>query len=271
MTELQSKLLGILIWFDSVCQEHKLKYFLLGGTMLGAARHQGFIPWDDDIDVGMPREDYNKLSDVLSNHLDSRYVLETPESSEKDFFYPFSKVYDTSTTLVENTRNRIKRGIYIDVFPIDGIGNTLEESRKNYKKISKLHHFLLTRVTGIRKGRSFLKNAAVVLIGCIPNCLINNKKILKKLNEACGERSYGDSVYVGNLVGAWQEKEILPKEILGEPTTILFEGVEVFGVKHPDEYLTCLYGDWRKLPPAEKQVSHHDFLVLDLHKSYLEK
>lgn len=269
MTELQNKLLDILVWFDAVCQENKLNYYLVGGTMLGAMRHQGFIPWDDDIDVGMPREDYKKLASILSTKKDGKYVLETPETDAKEYYYPCSKIYDTTTTLIENTKAKIKRGIYIDVFPLDGIGDSQEEGKENYKKIHRLHYFLLSRVTGIRKGRSFFKNAAVIMMKIIPEFLINNKRILKMLTTACQQRSFEKSSFVGNLVGAWQAKEIMPKVVFGTPTKVLFENVEVFGVECPDEYLTYLYGDWRKLPPPEKQVSHHDFILLDLNKPYM--
>lgn len=270
MTEPQEKLLDILKWFNSFCEENNLRYYLIGGTMLGATRHQGFIPWDDDIDVGMPRDDYNKLAEILSCQTNEKYVLETPETLEKDYYYPFSKIYDTTTTLIENTKYKIKRGVYIDLFPIDGIGDSLEESYKNYKEINRLYDLLLTRVTGIRKGRRFYKNVATVIMQSIPECIINNKKILHKLICASQKRKFEDSAFVGNLCGAWRYKEIMPKELFGKPTKILFEGIEVYGVEKPEEYLNYLYGDWEKLPPVEKQISHHDFILLDLNKSYID-
>jgi len=268
MNEVQSRLLDMVSWFHNFCEENSLKYYLIGGTMLGAVRHKGFIPWDDDIDIGMPREDYNKLADILSCSKSEKYELETPDTLEKDYYYPFSKIYDTSTTLIENTKYKIKRGIYIDLFPIDGIGDSLEEGYRNYKKINRLFNLLLTRVTGIRKGRSFYKNASTYIMQLIPECFINNKKILQKLISASQSRKFEDSPFVGNLCGAWRYKEIMPKEMFGRPTKIVFEGIEVYGVEKPEEYLSHLYGDWRKLPPVEKQVSHHDFVLLDLNKSY---
>ncbi len=270
MTELQSRLLEMFRWFHGFCAENGLRYYMIGGTMLGAARHKGFIPWDDDIDVGMPRGDYERLRQIMGEKPIGPYLLETPHTEAEDYFYPFSKIYDTGTTLVENTRMKIKRGIYLDIFPLDGIGVSEEESRKNYKPIQWKFNMLLTRVTGIRQGRSKLKNAAVLAARIIPGWIINNKKLLLSLDMDCARRSYDNSVWVGNLVGAWRFREVMPKEIFGEPTLYDFEGQKMYGAERSDEYLTFLYGDWRKLPPKEKQVSHHDFIEFDLNKPYME-
>ena len=240
---LKKNLVEMLLWFHSICEENHLTYYMLGGTMLGAVRHGGFIPWDDDIDIGMPREDYNRLEQLLKeNTLQTRYILETPDTPEKDFYYPFSKLYDTATTLIENTRYKIKRGIYLDIFPLDGIGNSMEESRRNYAHIQRIHQLLLLKVAGIRKGRSKIKNLGVALFRIIP---INAKRILRKLILCCSKRDYYECAYVGNLVGAWGSKEIVPREVMGKPTLYKFESIEAYGVEKPDAYLTSLYGDWR--------------------------
>lgn len=265
--KLKSMLLDMLKWFHAFCEKNGLRYYALGGTMLGANRHGGFIPWDDDIDVGMPREDYNKLEQLLKNSQNERYVLETPNTPAKDYYYPFSKLYDTQTTLVENTKFKIKRGIYLDIFPLDGIGNSKEESQKNFKSINRLYDLLLAKVAGIRKGRKFYKNLAVVAFRLVP---INAKKVVIRLVKRCSKYSFADCEWIGNLVGAWRFKEIMPKSYMGEPKLYKFENLSIYGVADADAYLTSLYGDWRKLPPKEKQVTHHDFLICDLEKSYLE-
>ena len=267
LDELKSKLLDILEWFHNFCKEHGLRYYALGGTMLGAARHNGFIPWDDDVDVGMLRKDYEKLAELLDG-AEGKYRLETPHTKAKDYYYAFSKLYDTETTLIENSKYKIKRGIYLDIFPLDGIGNSEEEYRENYKRIDKLNNLLMLKVAGFRKGRSFYKNLGVALFRLVP---LSPKKLLYKLDKACAEIDYDEAAYCGNLVGAWGVREIVPKDVMGKPTIYPFEHLEICGVEKPDEYLTSLYGNWRQLPPKEKQVSHHDFIALDLHTPYLEK
>ncbi len=263
--ELKSMLVDMLAWFHEFCEENNLRYYVVGGTMLGAVRHQGFIPWDDDIDVAMPDTDYKRLTELLKTK--ERYILETPETDAKDYFYTFSKIYDTHTTLVENNKYKTKRGIYIDIFPLVGMGNTQDESLKNFKKVEKINNLLISKVTGIRKGRSFFKNVIVAFFRVIP---LNEKKLLNEIIKCYSRYSWDKCLWGGNPVGAWRFKEIMPKEIMGKPTLYDFEELKVYGPEKYDEYLTHLYGDWRKLPPEDKRVSHHDYSYCDLYKGYLQ-
>lgn len=270
MTELQQELLKMLKWFHGFCVENNLRYYAVGGTMLGAIRHKGFIPWDDDIDVGMPREDYNKLI-ALSPSLPEPYVLETPQSEAKDYLYAFSKIYNTETTLIEKGKRNIKRGIYLDVFPLDGLGNSKEEAMKNFNRTAKLVKKLAVRVSPVRKGRGFAKNCAVVLARCVPQFMLNDKKLAQKLDRTAAQIPFDDSVYVGNIVFNYKPNNILKRENFGTPKLYRFEDIEVYGAENYDGYLTEVFGDWRKLPPKEQQISFHLQEELDLHKSYLDK
>ena len=157
---LQEKLLEMFTWLVDFMSKNNLRYYMIGGTMLGAVRHQGFIPWDDDIDIAMPRSDYEKLIALLKDPVD-HYLIETPRSLEKDYVYGYAKLYDMNTTMTEKKRKNITRGIYIDIFPLDGIGNTLDESYKNYKKIDRLHMLLAMKECAYRRGRKWWKNMAV--------------------------------------------------------------------------------------------------------------
>ena len=273
MTEIQEKMLDMMKWFHEFCQENEIRYYVVGGTMLGTVRHKGFIPWDDDIDVGIPRADYEKLlanKDSLFKN-ENRYCLESFRDGKPDYEYPYAKIYDTQTTLVENCRAKTKRGIYIDVFPLDGIGEDKEDAYKNYSHILKKINFLMTRICALRKGRSWVKNMAIIISQSIPQFILNNQKLIEKIDNLCKSRNFDTSEYIGNLVGNWGMKEIMPKQYLGTPTLYRFEDTEVYGPEKFDEYLTCVYGNWRKMPPIEKQKSHHDYLLLDLNKSYFDK
>lgn len=269
LSPLQKKLLDMLRWFDQFCRDNNLNYYLLGGTMLGAARHQGFIPWDDDIDVGLFREDYEKFITLMENSVkENKYIVEAPNSKNDDFCYPYAKIYDISTTLIENYNIPLKRGIFIDVFPLDYLGNGEKDCKVKYKPIKNLYNFYLSRVASISSHRSWYKNFAILLLKNIP--FINNRQLRIKLDKKC---NCTNKVYTwgGNLLGNWGLKEIMPVSIIGKPKLYNFENLEVYGVENYDEYLTYLYGNWRKLPPKEKQVTHHDFLFLDLNNSYKKK
>lgn len=238
--------------------------------MLGAARHQGFIPWDDDIDVGMPRSDYEFLKRKIDGIIqENKYLLETEDSNKPDFFYAYSKLYDVRTTQVEDRRKKVIRGVGIDIFPIDGIGDTLEEAQHNYKMIGLQMDLLTSRVVAIRRGRKWYKNLAVTIFQALPKALINEKKIMKRISVLCQQRSFDDSKYVGSLVTTYRAKEIMPRKFYGEPTLYKFENIEVYGVQDYDNYLTHLYGEWRKLPPEEKRQTAHLQLCVDLKHSYL--
>lgn len=268
LSPLQEKLIPMLSWFHQYCSDKKLTYYLLGGTMLGAARHNGFIPWDDDIDVGMPRKDYEIFLKETKGKCFGSYIVEGIDTDKKDFYYGYSKIYDVNTTLIENTRYRIKRGIYIDVFPLDGVANSESEIPSVFNPIFRKYQFLLARTCAIRDNRKWYKNLAIRCARIVP--FIDNKKLMKKIDGMCKTHDYFECNYVGNYYGNWGIREVVKREVMGTPVLYKFESLMVFGASDFDSYLTSLYGEWRKLPPKEKQVTHHDYLYCNLEKSYME-
>lgn len=260
----------MLRWFDAFCRENRLRYYAVGGTLLGAVRHHGFIPWDDDIDLAVPRKDYEKLSALIGGKHTGDYLLESPKTAGDDFCYPFSKLYDTNTTLIENKRKPMKRGIYLDIFPFDGAGESVDEGIRHFKQVKKKYNLYLTLTGGIRKGRNPIKNAAVIAARAIPKCLIDPVKVRDSLDALSARFDFDESAVVGNLLGAWGARELVAREVVGEPVEYDFEDIKLFGVEDHDRYLTSIYGDWRQLPPKEKRVSHHDYITLDLEHSFLK-
>ncbi len=268
LSDLQIALLPMLDWFHNFCVKNHLRYYAIGGTMLGVARHQGFIPWDDDIDIGMPRNDYEKFMGLCGDKQFDCYYVESINTEKTDFYYGYGKIYDTRTTLVENTRYKIKRGIYLDIFPLDGAGNSKEEAEKIYKPIKKKIDLLGAKSFAIRKQRKLYKNIAIFMGRLIPEWIVNSKQLMIDIDNECKKYDYDESAFMANFMGNWGMREILPVRVMGTPRLYSFEGIEVFGVEKPDEYLSMVYGDWRKLPPVEKQVTHHDYLYLDLNSGY---
>ena len=271
MTEQQKKLVEMLSWFHNTCIHNNLRYYIIAGTMLGAVRHKGFIPWDDDIDVGMPRSDYEKLRTLIFEiNTNCKYVFEYPSRVNTEYSYLYAKLYDTSTTLVEKMRYPIKRGIYIDIFPIDGIGNDIEEAKINYKPFYNCFQLNLMITGSFLKRRSLAKNLAVLAGRIISPLFINRHKLEQKIDKLCQRFDFDNSKLVSNLMGGSGLKGIVPQEYFGTPTLIKFENIEVYGLEKPELYLKSMYGNFMELPPVEKQVSLHDVIECDLNKSYLD-
>ena len=249
---LQSKLLTMLEWFHRYCVNNNLRYYVVEGTAIGAIRHKGFIPWDDDIDVGMPRKDYNRLMLLFDKKIDN-YILETPYSSNKEYIYPWCKLYDTTTTKIEKMRRTCKLGIYLDIFPLDGLGDTLEDSVRNYKKIDFLNMLWATRVCALRKDRGIIKNFAIVVSRLIPQFILNDKKLIQKIDIECQRLDFDNSNYVSCTLSTYRSKEIMLRSVYGKPTEYMFENIIVYGPQEYDNYLKTIYGEWWVLPPEEKR------------------
>lgn len=267
MTDMQKTLLEMFKWLTDFLEKNSISYYAVGGTLLGAIRHKGFIPWDDDIDIALPRKDYLKFISLMGTDIIDGYRLESPYEGNKDFLYTYSKLYDTRTTLIERQKKNIKRGVFIDVFPLDGAGNTIDDAKKKFRAVNRKNMFLMTRTCAIRKERKWIKNLFIMISRCIP--FVNDKKCSLKVDAIMSKTSYEESLFVSNFSGSYGEKELVEKRLFGEPTDYPFETITVKGPAYYDEYLTGIYGNWRKMPPVEKRGVQHDFLYVDLNKSYL--
>lgn len=261
---LQNNLLSMMSWFHGFCVKNDITYYAAGGTVLGAVRHGGFIPWDDDIDVVLPRDDYNRLIKLLKNKVIDHYILESPYDNNSDYLYSYSKLYDINTTLVENTKYTCQRGVFIDVFPLDNLDNSYKESLKRYKTVDRRNMFLMMRTCKIRRERSFFKNLSIFFASLIPNMLIDNKQLSIELDRYCQNIGISNSIYVGNLMGAYRKKEIIQKNVFGKPILHKFENIEIYIPERYIYYLELIYDKWDILPPKEMQKSNHNYKILDL-------
>ncbi len=268
INELKQIQLDMLKIFIDICSKNNLQYFLVGGTCLGAVRHRGFIPWDDDIDVGMPREDYEKFSKIASKELPEFLFFQTAETDPQ---YPMSygKIRNSNTTYIETSSKYLKihHGVYMDVFPLDGISDKkivqriVSFKKKIYsKRISNVFYAPNAKQTVLKK----FVNGLILLM--YPNI----QKTIAKRERLFRRKDYGKSKTVVLFGGIWGSREIMPKEIFGEGTQGVFEGVTVTLPQDYDAYLTRIYGDYMTPPPPEKRQGHHYFVVADMKKSYKE-
>jgi len=249
--------------FHVVCEKHQLLYYMIGGTMLGAVRHSGFIPWDDDADIGMPREDYQKLLALPTEEWPEYVHMKTPYNST-DRIISYSKLMNKNTTLVEGSENNLVGGVFIDIFPLDGAGNHLPSAKVHFLNLLLLrillsYNQILTPEK--RLSRRVLRYYAKKQ---------DRQRLFRKMERKAMNKLFNDSLYVGNIGGSWGFKEFMPKSYLGSPKLYAFESEHFWGVKNSDAYLTSLYGDYMSFPPVEKRVSHHSFKFIDLKLPYDE-
>lgn len=249
--------------FIDVCEKLELKYYVIGGTLLGAIRHQGFIPWDDDIDVGMPRSDYEIFLEKGQAILEDDMFIQTIHTDEK-YLMCFAKIRKHNTTFIESSVGHldINHGVYIDIFPLDYYPN-----EKQLKKFKKQELWCKKRIAcefKLSKNNTLKKRIEKFILRML---FPSVKAVTHKRDYLY--KSLPQNKYIANYGGAWGEKEVVPAVWFGEGVDVSFEGISVKAPREYDKYLTQLYGNYMEFPPIEKRVSHHYVDVIDLEKSYL--
>ncbi|MBR6559013.1 MAG: LicD family protein [Clostridia bacterium] len=261
LQEIKEVEFNILKVFDAFCKENNIKYYLAHGTLLGAIRYKKFIPWDDDIDVLIPREDYNRLVATFKD--DDRYKLFAYEKNP-DFRFPFGKLCDMTTKKVEPADNGVELGLDIDLFPLDVWDDDLEKAKKEARKIKKnMGHLALSKLEK-SQDQSPLKRAIKTLL--IRLCKMKGSgHYIEKIQKASYRKDVKEKKYIG--CKAWcvyGEKGIIPARAFAETMEIEFEGEMFPAPAGYDEYLTCLFGDYLPEPPEEKRKTHHVFTAYKL-------
>lgn len=252
--------LEIMEYYDDICRKNNLTYYMFYGTLIGAVRHSGFIPWDDDIDVLMPIEDYQKLLEILKDNKNKKYYVQNIFNT-KYCTYNFTKIRKYKTTMVETNLNylKFKKGINIDIFPL------YKYPKSKFGKIkfqfkSRLASLLLNRDL---KGDSVKSKIIHYSLIIFPRVFLN-KIIICLLNSLASYKGEYDEYRVVHYTG-------FPKEWFDEAIYLPFEDKEYLCPKAYHEILTQIYGDYMTPPPVEKQVGHGDgSLILSFNKEYDE-
>lgn len=250
--KIQIEILDVVAAF---CEENKINYWLDSGTLLGAVRHKGYIPWDDDIDLGMLREDYDKFM-LLFNKNNTKYKFVCFENNN-DYYLAFGKVIDTTTVLYEPDKNGSKLAINIDIFIYDNAPDDDKLVKKMYDRRDKLAYMaLFSRGSQILPRDTFLKKAEksllhIVFLG------VSSKKCVSKLVDNSKTYKNVTTRRVGNFTATTRIAS--DKRIFNSFVDVEFEGKFYKAPVGYDEWLTDFYGDYMQLPPADKRVSHHQY------------
>lgn len=248
--EIQLAELNILKYFDMICKRNNLKYSLAGGSLLGAIRHKGFIPWDDDIDIMMPRPDYERLIKILRKEGHSQYKLY--DVSTENLKLPFIKIIDKRICVNETQDNTTN--LWIDIFPLDGLPVSLDKCHAMYKKALKLIKIICWPGIKNYSGRHNIFFAFLINLYIL---LYTKKKAVKSLNKLAKRYPFGTTSYMGCIVwGLYGVGERMPLTGFSDLVNIDFENNVFNAVSCWHEYLTGIYGDYMQLPPEEKRVCH---------------
>jgi putative licD-family phosphotransferase len=258
---IQKKILELLKVFINICEQNNLTYYALGGTLLGAVRHEGFIPWDDDIDLGMPREDYEKLKKIASKELNGRYLFLSEDSL--GYRKAFSVIRDTSTKIIMNYSNvEQEESLWIDIFPIDGLpGNKvdkfIQEKKYLYRRMMVQLSQFDTIVNQNKPNRPYYEKIIINVAKILKiEKLLSFEKEQKKYLNTIKKYSLKEA-YAGNYTGAYKLREIVPTNYFGKPQKLKFEGIDLCVPYKFREYLCAIYGEnYMELPPVEQRVPH---------------
>lgn len=243
----QLRMLDILQEVDQVCNNHGITYWISDGTLLGAVRHKGFIPWDDDLDIQMPYKDFKKFIKIASAELSQNLVIQT-HKTDNTYVAPYAKIRDLKSSIVENNsidKNYKYRGIYIDVFPVDNCNPFL------IKISAYLHYYFLYKPSHYNKNSfwTFWLNTMYALLSFVYT-------IFRQIDFIIGTK---DLNYIyGSVFNA-----AFPKKIIYPVNTIEFEGINFKAPNNPHGYLTLLYGDYMKLPPENERLTHTEQVKFD--------
>lgn len=261
LRKVQLKELDILLEVKRICEKNNIKYFLYAGTLLGAVRHQGFIPWDDDIDIAMLRDDYEKFLNVAPSEISGDYYVESPRNVA-NYVYSFCKVKANGTVFMEECTSKlnIHQGIWIDVFPIDTIADITPKYMKKKKNKVNIWQTGIDYSNGIitleKPLTRFFFNTLSFVYG---------KKLMAKKEQYMIEDNKKQSEWVldYNTIYGYH-RSLFPSEMFQQTESYIFEGYEFTGPKDYDKMLKTIYGDYMQLPPIEKRCSEHGIIKCEV-------
>lgn len=257
--EYRKLLVSILKRIDSICRNNNLTYYLYAGSLLGAVRHGGFIPWDDDLDIAMPRDDYNKLAEIINTDSDDLCFISY--NYNDDTIYPFGKVCDTSTCMIEkNFRPVLNYGAFVDVFPLDFVSNN-----PLLRNLECFYYSTFNRIIahssriGFDKSGSFFRDSARTVSYYLCRHM-NTFKLISVFDRQLRSMHKQETDYIGL---PWFV--VYPSRFFSDTCDVTFEGLNVMAPKDYDGVLAYAYGDYMTLPPVEQRQPKHslDCYVLE--------
>ena len=260
LRELQKIETDILVAFHSFCCKHQLTYYLAGGSLIGAIRHKGFIPWDDDIDVNMPRPDFMRVLDIVKHEKIGDFYEVDFQYSKSNIPSYVLRIYDSRTELSFGfSKEKHTIGCWIDVICLDGVESSMFRRKLHFRKMRLAMDLSLLCTTrfGRKRRNKIVTIFQYALLPVIPIVrMIGHERIDDWVNRIEMRIPYENSDYVGCIGGRAGYKETLLKSRMNPPILVEFEGHNVYTMANYDEYLTNLYGDYMTPPPESERTIH---------------
>ncbi|MUG31587.1 LicD family protein [Psychrobacter sanguinis] len=258
---IKENLLQTMSYFHSFCTTYNLEYSLIGGSLLGAVRHQGFIPWDDDIDIVMPRSDYDRLKQ-LQSQISAPYEL-LDSSKDPNYIYPFIKMTNSKLIVQESFYKPFTSGVWIDIFPLDYTFSNKSLQRKHFFVVDIFRKALILKHGAFKLSKrsnlmtNFLKKTYPIA-ALIPSSFFS---FAFYQLESIPYKYLGQKQNLANLYGTWKELEVAPKSLFNERKLYKFENHHFWGIKNADFWLSKVYGNYMELPPEHKRTTHIGHIV----------
>lgn len=255
--------LDILMEIDRICKKNNIKYTLGYGTLIGAVRHKGFIPWDDDIDICMLRKDYMKFRKICETELDHKFFYQT-HSTDKEYYHLFDKVRMNNTVFKETflSTYNIHHGVYVDIFPIDNIANGWLNGIWQYYQY-RLYRTILNSKYLVLDARTG-KKKIVALVIKILFAKVKLEYLYDKAEKKAMKYVEYNTNFVGCFASAYKRRDRFPTYYYKNTIPKMFEGMMFEVPFFYDEMLKRIYGDYMQIPAKEKQITRHDLVEIKL-------